>query len=61
MKRSKRSILVLLLVLSCLGCDQVSKVIAKSVLPKAGVVSFAGDTVRFHYAENKGAVLSFES
>jgi len=52
---------VVLLILSTLGLDQASKVLVKSVLPVAGIVSFAGDAVRFYYAENKGAVLSFES
>lgn len=51
----------MLLVLLTVGCDQVSKAIVKSVLPKMGTVSLVGDVVRFHYAENKGAVLSFEA
>ena len=60
MTKLKRIILVLFIILSCVGCDQITKTLAKSHLPRARVLSFAGDTLRFDYAENKGAVLTFE-
>jgi len=60
MTKKKRIILVLFTILSCVGCDQVTKMIAKSHLPRDRVLSFAGDTLRLDYAVNKGAVLSFE-
>lgn len=59
--RTRRFVLVLLLVLLTVGCDQLSKAIVKSVLPREGTVSLGADRVTLHYAENKGAVLSFES
>ena len=53
-------VLVLLTVLLCVGCDQAAKEIARSHLPKAKALSFAGDMIRLDYTENRGAVLSFE-
>jgi signal peptidase II len=44
----------------CVGFDQYTKVLARSHLPKTRSISFANDTVRLDYLENKGAVLSFE-
>lgn len=56
----KRILLIVLTICSCVGCDQVTKSFAKSFLPKHEIISFARDTFRLDYAENKGAVLSFE-
>jgi signal peptidase II len=47
--------------LSCVGCDQVSKLVAQSTLKSAGVISFWGDLVRLSYTENTGAFLGFGS
>lgn len=60
MTKRKRIILILLIIVSCVGCDQITKVIAKAYLPRIHVLSFAGDTLRLDYVENKGAVLTFE-
>ena len=60
MKKLTRIVLVLFTISACIGCDQVTKTMAKSYLPKAKVLSFAGDTLRLDYNENKGAVFSFE-
>jgi signal peptidase II len=46
---------------SCVGCDQVSKLVAASQLKDAGVLSFGGDVFRLAYAENRGAFLGFGS
>jgi signal peptidase II len=54
----KRVLLILLIVVWCVGCDQATKSIAKSHLPKSQMLSFVGDTVRLQYTENKGAFLS---
>src|SRR5437764_14482541 len=54
----KRVLLILLTVVWCVGCDQATKSIAKSHLPKSQMLSFVGDTVRLQYTENKGAFLS---
>jgi signal peptidase II len=60
MTTRKRIILVFFIIFSCIGCDQITKEIAQSQLPRMKVLSFAGDTLRLDYTENKGAVLSFE-
>ncbi len=60
MMRRQRIILVLFMILVCVACDQYTKVLAKSHLPKNKVISFAKDTFRLDYLENKGGVLSFE-
>jgi signal peptidase II len=46
---------------SCVGCDQVTKLVAASQLKDAGVLSFGGDVFRLAYAENRGAFLGFGS
>ena len=57
MKPSYRYSLVLL-VLVCVGCDQVTKAVARSSLPRYHRFSYLGDTVRLEYTENPGAFLS---
>ena len=49
---------LLFLVVSTIGCDQVSKHVAMSRLQGASSRSFLGDLVRLQYAENAGAFLS---
>jgi len=44
--------------LICVSCDQGTKSIAESYLPKTEVWSFWGDTVRLQLAHNSGAFLS---
>ena len=58
MHRLKHVIVVFLTLLACVGCDQAMKGVAKEYLPRSDVMSFAGDTVRLQYTENKGAFLS---
>lgn len=58
MTRRMRILLVLVTVLWCVGCDQTTKAVAKSYLVPAHTVSLAGDTIRLHYTENRGAFLS---
>lgn len=58
MQRLKRIVVVASILLTCVGCDQATKVIAKQYLPRNDVLSFVGDTVRLQYAENEGAFLS---
>ncbi len=60
MKRWQRILLVLSMILICVAFDQYTKVLAKTHLPKNKVISFAKDTFRLDYLENKGGVLSFE-
>ena len=58
MIKFKRAILILLIVTACVGCDQITKTIARSYLFTHPMLSFCGDTVRVQYAENDGAFLS---
>lgn len=58
MKTTKRATIILLVLVSCVGCDQVTKNIAKHHLPKFETISLLNDTLRLQYAENQGAFLS---
>jgi signal peptidase II len=58
MKTTKRATIIFLVVISCVGCDQVTKNIAKHTLPRFETISFLNDTFRLQYAENQGAFLS---
>ncbi len=58
MRMISRSALVMLVLICCVGCDQVSKVAAREYLPGTGIHSYLGDTFRLVYAENPGAFLS---
>jgi signal peptidase II len=59
MSLKARTLLLLLVVLSCVGCDQSTKYVAQQILPVGEVFHFLGDTVRFGLAENSGAMLGF--
>ena len=51
---------MLVFVLSaCVGCDQLTKSIARQTLATANSISFLNDTLRLQYVENPGAFLSF--
>jgi len=54
-------ILVLFAVVTSVGCDQVSKHFAKSILQHSVPLSFFADVLRFHYAENPGIAFSIGS
>ena len=58
MPRFKRSLLVLLLLILCVGCDQLTKDVAHQYLALQPPQSWFHDTVRLQYAENTGAFLS---
>ena len=58
MARFIQIVVVAITLLSCVGCDQATKAVAKEYLPRNEVMSFARDTFRLQYAENKGAFLS---
>ena len=58
MPRFKRSLLVLLLLIFCVGCDQLTKEAAHQYLALQPPQSWFYDTVRLQYAENTGAFLS---
>ena len=54
----RRMALVVAIVLINVGCDQVSKQLAREQLLSAGQISYLGDFFRLSYVENKGAFLS---
>lgn len=58
MKTAKRATIIFLVLISCVGCDQVTKNIAKHNLTKFETISFLNDILRLQYAENQGAFLS---
>lgn len=61
MNLSKRIVLTVIVLISCVGCDQASKSVAQSFLSETEVWSFWGDTVRLQLAHNHGAFLGLGS
>lgn len=61
MARFIRTLAVSVVLLSCIGCDQATKAVAKEYMPRNEILSFAHDTLRLQYAENIGAFLSIGS
>nr|WP_087475212.1 signal peptidase II [Nitrospira cf. moscoviensis SBR1015] len=59
MDKLKRSAMLVLLLLSCVGCDQITKDAARNYLVSEAPISWFHDTIRLEYAENAGAFLSF--
>jgi signal peptidase II len=57
--RFNRSVLVLLLLILCVGCDQLTKDVAHQYLVLQPPHSWFHDTIRLEYAENAGAFLNF--
>jgi signal peptidase II len=60
MRRWHKLLLVIVTIASCVGCDQVTKLMAKRYLPRHKIVSVAGGIVKFDYVVNRGGVLTFE-
>ncbi len=57
----KPGLLILLLLVGCVGCDQLTKDVAQQYLAFEPPQSWFHDTVRLEYAENTGAFLSLGS
>ncbi len=57
-KNRFRLFLALIILFSCVGCDQATKSIATNVLRDQPPRSYLGDTVRLDYAQNPGGFLS---
>ena len=53
----KRVLTILVVTLSCVGCDQGTKVLASEYLPKGQMASYLNDILRIGYTENIGAFL----
>jgi signal peptidase II len=58
MSNIKRFVIIFVVFVSCVGCDQATKSVARSVLAGSGTWSCLGDTVRLQLAYNKGGFLS---
>jgi signal peptidase II len=58
---SRRVLLILMVVVVCIGCDQATKSIALSTLPEMKTFAYLGDTFRFQLTYNRGAFLSLGS
>lgn len=61
MPRIQKFYFMILILLSSVGCDQITKQVAKSSLEKSPPISYLGETFRLQYAENTGAFLSLGS
>jgi signal peptidase II len=61
MSFGKRLIVILIVLISCVSCDQATKSIAKSVLSESEARSYFAGTVRLQLAYNDGAFLSMGS
>ena len=57
MSKTKRLVLIILVMLVCAGCDQSTKYLASNSLEFNAISSYAGDIFRLYYVENKGAFL----
>jgi len=58
MHKIKRILILFFVLISCVGCDQATKFVARQTLATAPVQEYAGGLFRFVYAENPGAFLS---
>ena len=58
MQKVKRMVILLFVLLSCVGCDQATKLLAQQHLATAPVQEYGNGLFRLIYAENPGAFLS---
>lgn len=61
MSIANRALVIFVVLIVCVSCDQASKAAAQAFLSGAGTSSFLGDTVRLSLAHNTGAFLSLGS
>ena len=54
----KRLCLTLIVLMSCVGCDQATKQIVRIHLPESITYSLLGDFIRLQHTQNHGAFLS---
>ena len=54
----KRICLMLMVLVSCVGCDQATKQIVRIQLPESITYSLLGDFIRLQHTQNHGAFLS---
>ena len=58
MQKVNRLLILFFVLISCVGCDQATKFVARQTLATAPVLEYAGGLFRLVYAENPGAFLS---
>jgi signal peptidase II len=58
MKIGMRSLILALLLVLCIGCDQATKAVAQQHLATAQPIAYWGNLIRLEYAENPGGFLS---
>src|SRR6185369_2419368 len=61
LSRAAQLAVLLLLLATCVGCDQATKILAEAKLAKSAPISMLNGVLRFEYAENAGAFLSLGS
>jgi len=54
----KKAALVVLILCSCVGCDQVTKSMARNHLASSSPITLMEDVFRLQYSENPGAFMS---
>jgi signal peptidase II len=59
--RARRAVVIALVILAIVGCDQATKQAARSGLTGRGTVSVVGSVVVLRYVENEGAFLGLGS
>jgi signal peptidase II len=59
MNFGKKFFVMAIVLVSCIGCDQATKHIAKSSLASLPPQSYFNDFLRLQYAENPGGMMSF--
>jgi signal peptidase II len=57
MKPSHKATLLVLILCTCIGVDQLTKKLARNLLPPNQAQAYLGDLFRFQFVENLGAIL----
>jgi lipoprotein signal peptidase len=60
MKTRKKVFLILFTILLCVGCDQITKEMVKSHLPRTRPLTLVKGMLSLDYVENKGGVFALE-
>jgi len=61
MTRFRRAVLITIVLLACIGCDQITKVAARNHLASSQPMSYLGGVFCLQYTENAGGFLSIGS
>jgi signal peptidase II len=61
MSKWYKTLVIMLILISSVGCDQVTKSAAETHLATAAPLSYLGDTFRLHFTTNTGSILGLGS